>query len=307
MTTTSVPTSTSSASTGMGIGGNVQEYLWTWEGQQLPIPYETLGEGSPVLLLPAFSTVSTRAEMRSLAERLAPEFQVTVPDWPGFGQSPRPPLDYRPALYHQFLQDFIRAIFQTPIAVVAAGHAAGYTMRLVQQQPQAFAKVVLVAPTWRGPLNAMGSPQSLNNLVKQLVRSPLVGQALYKLNTTPSFLSLMYRRHVYSDGDHVTPELVNQRWQVTQQPGARFAPAAFVTGTLDPAMSQADFLAWFQPLAIPLRVIIGEQTPPKSLAEMEAIASLPGVETQRLPGSLGLHEEHAEVLAASILPFLKQG
>lgn len=243
--------------------------------------------------------------MRGLAERLASQFQVTVLDWPGFGQSPRPPLDYRPALYHQFLQDFVKAVFKTSISVVAAGHAAGYTMRLAQQ-PQVFSRVVLVAPTWRGPLTTMSSPRSLSYLVKQLVRSPLVGQALYKLNTTPSFLSLMYRRHVYSDATKVTPEFVDRRWRTTQQPGARFAPAAFVTGALDPVVSREDFLAWFQPLPMPLMLIIGEQTPPKSEAEMEALACLPGVEVQRLTGSLGLHEEHSDILARSILPFLEQ-
>lgn len=215
--------------------------------------------------------------MRGLAEHLASQFQVTLLDWPGFGQSPRLPLDYRPALYDQFLRDFVRTGFDCPVAVVVAGHAAGYVMHLAQQ-PQTFSKIVLVAPTWRGPLTTMGGPRSLNRLVNQLVRSPLLGQALYKLNTTPSLLSLMYRCHVYSDATKVTPEFVNRRWQTTQQPGARFAPAAFVTGDLDPVISREDFLARFQPLTLPLMVIIGEQTPPKSQAEMEALASLPGIE-----------------------------
>ena len=75
-------TSTISAPNTVGIGGTVQEYLWAWEGQQLPIVYETLGEGSPILLLPAFSTASTRAEMRGLAELLSSQFQVVALDWP---------------------------------------------------------------------------------------------------------------------------------------------------------------------------------------------------------------------------------
>ncbi|MFN7657987.1 MAG: alpha/beta hydrolase, partial [Dolichospermum sp.] len=40
-------------------GGKVQEYPWQWENQELRIVYETLGQGSPILLLPAFSSVST--------------------------------------------------------------------------------------------------------------------------------------------------------------------------------------------------------------------------------------------------------
>lgn len=293
----------SPASKASCFGGEVKEYLWTWQGQQLRIVYETLGQGTPVLLLPAFSTVSTRGEMAGLAKLLSPHFQVVAVDWLGFGQSSRLPLDYRPQLYHDFLRDFVNN--HTSIAVVAAGHAAGYVMQLAATGSAVFSKIVLVAPTWRGPLTVMGANEQIAGTVRQAVRSPLLGQALYKLNTTPSFLRLMYQRHVYTDATKLTPDFINQKWQITQQPGARFAPAAFVTGALDPVKNQADFLAWFQPLPAPTLVVIGEQSPAKSKAEMEALASLSGVQALKLPGSLGLHEEYADQLAEIVLSFLK--
>src|SRR4028119_1428962 len=88
-------TSMPPASTESGIGGVAKKYLWTWEGQPLTVAYETLGEGTPVLMLPAFSTVSTRGEMRGIAERLSSQFQVVTLDWPGFGQSERPSIEDR--------------------------------------------------------------------------------------------------------------------------------------------------------------------------------------------------------------------
>src|SRR6476469_8546126 len=100
---------TSTPATQTEIGGTVQQYLWNYQGQEFAIAYETLGQGVPILLLPAFSTVSTRAEMAGLAQRLAAEFQVTAIDWLGFGASDRPPVNYEPAVYHQLLQDFVRA------------------------------------------------------------------------------------------------------------------------------------------------------------------------------------------------------
>ncbi|MBD1837735.1 alpha/beta hydrolase [Coleofasciculus sp. FACHB-501] len=301
-------TSTISALSTVGIGGTVQEYLWTWEGQELPIVYETLGKGSPILLLPAFSTVSTRAEMRGLAELLSSQFQAVALDWPGFGRSSRLPLNYQPALYHQFLQDFVKNVFDTPIAIIAAGHAAGYAMQLAQQQPPVLSRIVLAAPTWRGPFpTMMGKKQGWFGTLRNVVRSPILGQALYKLNTTESFISLMYRRHVYVEPDSLTPSRLEQKLQTAHQPGARFAPAAFITGGLDPVNHRDDFLAWFQPLPLPVMVVIGEQAPPKSKAEMEAMANVPGVQTLRLPGSLGLHEEYADAVGAAILPFLMSG
>lgn len=293
-----------SSSSASCFGGEVKEYPWTWQGQQLRVVYETLGEGTPVLLLPAFSTVSTRGEMAGLAKLLSKQFQAVAVDWLGFGQSSRLPLDYRPQLYHQFLRDFVRDIFPSQIAVVAAGHAAGYVMHLAASIAP-FSQIVLVAPTWRGPLTVMGANQQITGTVRRAVRSPFLGQFLYKLNTTPWFLRLMYKRHVYTDATKLTPDFIEHKWQITQQPGARFAPAAFVTGTLDPAQKQADFQAWFQPPPAPVLVVIGEQSPSKSRQEMEALAKLPGVQTLTLPGSLGLHEEYSAQLAEVILPFLQ--
>lgn len=61
-----------------------------------------MGSGRPVCLLPAFSTVSSREEMRPLARHLAAAgFACTLLDWPGFGESTRGNLPYGPALYRK--------------------------------------------------------------------------------------------------------------------------------------------------------------------------------------------------------------
>ena len=52
-------------------------------------------------------------------------------------------------------------------------------------------------------------------------------------------------------------------------------------------------------------VIRGEETPSRSLAEMEALSALPGVETARIPrGKLSVYEEFPDAVAAAIEPFL---
>lgn len=287
------------------LGGTVRQYSWIfWQGQSIAVTYEALGQGSPVLLLPAMSTVSTREEMTEIAKALSAHFQVTTLDWPGFGESDRSALTYSPALYRQFLQDFVQAVYQEPVIAIAAGHAAGYVMQLAQQQPTLWARIVLIAPTWRGPLPTMGASAQVAGIVRQMVRAPLLGQFLYALNTQPAFLRWMYQRHVYSDPTHLTPELLTHKYQITQHPGARFAPAAFVTGGLDPAQSRAEFLGCFQSLSIPILTIIPEQAPPKSKAEMEVLTRLPGIQIQRLPGTLGMHEEFAAEVAQVVFPFL---
>jgi pimeloyl-ACP methyl ester carboxylesterase len=280
-------------------------YQWNWQAQPVAITYETAGTGPPILLLPSFSTVSSRTEMAGLAKYLTPQFQVTSVDFPGFGDSDRSSLDYAPALYRQFLTDFLRDIYTTPVAIIAAGHAAGYAIEQAARVPNCVAKLILVAPTWRGPLPTMARGQKpWLKLVRDLIRTPIIGQFLYQLNTTPSFLGFMYRRHVYANPTHLTADVLTQKRQLTQQPGARFGAAAFVTGGLDPYLDRETAIADLQSLNIPVILAIGESSPPKSKAEMLALAEVAGVTSFTLPGTLGLHEEYPSELYTVIEPFL---
>lgn len=61
------------------IGGSVHTYQWRYQGQEFPLAYETRGQGTPVLLLPAFSTVSTRGEMSGLADCLPTNRERDLP------------------------------------------------------------------------------------------------------------------------------------------------------------------------------------------------------------------------------------
>ena len=294
----------SSIATNTSVGGTVEQFSWSWQQQGFTITYETLGQGNPILLLPAFSTVSTRTEMAEIAHLLAHHYRVFALDWLGFGESERPPLNYQPSLYEQLLTDFVLSHFEQPIIIIAAGHAAGYALKLASYYPESVAKIVLIAPTWRGPLRVMGVPTGMRKLVKNLVRAPILGKFLYYLNTTPAFLRLMYRRHVYVDETKLTPEFITHKRKITQAQGARFASVAFVSGEIDPIESRSEAFCLIESLAQPILTIIAEQSPPYSKAEMEALANLTNVITVRLSGTLGIHEEYPETVIAAIQDFI---
>jgi hypothetical protein len=53
-------------------------------------------------------------------------------------------------------------------------------------------------------------------------------------------------------------------------------------------------------------LVYGAETPPKSRAEMEALAALPGVRAVRLPqGKLSVHEEFPDATMEVVASFLK--
>jgi hypothetical protein len=55
---------------------------------------------------------------------------------------------------------------------------------------------------------------------------------------------------------------------------------------------------------MPILVLIGADSPPKSLGEMQSMAELPGVTSRTLSGTLGMSEESAHLVAAEILQWV---
>ena len=286
-------------------------FAWGWRGTPIPVGYEVSGPAGaePILMLPAMSTVSTRDELRALAHHLGSR-RCIITDWPGFGDTARPRLDYDRALCRGFLEALVaqlRSELKSPgFPVLACGHAAGYAIDLEARQPGTFTHLVLIAPTWRGPLPTMMSGRKpIQGRIRSLIHTPVIGELLYRLNVSRPVVRMMYRRHVFADPAFLTNDLIADRMGLTRQPGARFASACFVTGALDPFDDRASFLAAARRVQGPMLMLYGPDTPPKSRAEMEALADLPGIESRLLDrGTLGMAEELAGDVAPLIDGFL---
>jgi pimeloyl-ACP methyl ester carboxylesterase len=113
--------------------------------------------------------------------------------------------------------------------------------------------------------------------------------------------------HVYADCGFLAGERLREKLAVTRASGARFASVRFVTGRLDPLRSRDEFLDLARRAAAPILLTYGAETPPRSRAEMEALAALPNVRTVQLPrGKLGVHEEFPDAAVEAITPFLRE-
>jgi pimeloyl-ACP methyl ester carboxylesterase len=278
---------------------------WNWRGQTIRLGTDASGTGLQVLLLPALSSISTRHEMRPLQERLARRYSTLSVDWPGFGDAARPQVDWRPDAYSAFLSLLLGEVIPHPHAVVAAGHAAGYALKHAANAPQA--RLVLLAPTWRGPLpTVMGGERPWFERLCRLVDLPGLGPAIYRLNVNPFVVRRMGAGHVYSDLAFLDEARLREKLAVTRAPGARFASVRFVTGQLDPLASRDEFLELARRAAARVLVVYGAETPPRSRAEMEALAALPGIRSVRLPrGKLAVHEEFPDATAEVVEEFLR--
>ncbi|GJP62692.1 hypothetical protein CLOP_g19724 [Closterium sp. NIES-67] len=326
----SVAAEAAAQSEGKGANKSREKRSWTWQranGQPSIeinyVVYPTSGSDPPeslVLFLPTFSDVSTVDEWDHVASDVAalppPSSaaggrQVATLDWPGFGESERPALEYTATIMEDFVVDFVNFIgANRRVVLVGAGHAPVAALKAVADgRLKAAGKggsvdvqaVVAVAPTWAGPLPIVfGHTEQMRPryaIFRSLVRSPGLGWALYRFAlTSPRNMRQQYLSHVYADADNVTPSLLDARTGITRRPGARFAPASFVSGLLDSVKSREEFVGLFagaEDAGVKAYVVASKGSPRRSKAEMQAAKGAPGVAGfLEVEGALLPHEEY---------------
>jgi pimeloyl-ACP methyl ester carboxylesterase len=208
-------------------------------------------------------------------------------------------------VYVQYLRHVLTQVAPHPFATVAAGHAAGYALRAAADAPHATGRLCLVAPTWRGPLpTMMNGRRDVGERIARAAEWPLVGPLLYRLNVNGATMRMMARGHVYSDPNWLSGDRLAQKMAVVTAPGAWSASIRFVTGLLDPLPDSAAFQDAAQRVQVPILVICGAATPPRSKAEMQGLARFAHVKLVELvAGKLAVHEEFPDAVAEQILAF----
>ena len=252
------------------------------------------------LLLPALSTVSSRSEWHQFAKSINKKIKLVSFDWPGFGDSDRPAIKYDFQVLRTALNavlDYVQNNTTGQISVIAAGHAASVALAIADERSKQWKQLVLVAPTWRGPLPTMtGWKPSQFKWLRQLVSLPVIGSILYRFNTSRAVLKLMLRRHVWVKPCMFTSEAVQQQQQLSRKKGARFASVSFVSGGFDPANHRDLWLSMAEQLSCPLRLVLAGEAPPRSKKEMQELAKTAD-QVLIIKGRLGLHQEFGWELA----------
>jgi hypothetical protein len=160
--------------------------------------------------------------MRALQECLARRYSTFCIDWPGFGDQARPPVDWTPDVYSTFLSFLLTSVVAQPHAIIAAGHAAGFALKQVASETPP--RLVLIAPTWRGPLPTMvGGHRPFFDRLCHLVDAPGLGPFIYWLNVNPFVVRRMGAGHVFVDRAFLAGERLREKLAVVRAPGARFA------------------------------------------------------------------------------------
>ena len=196
----------------------------TFEWRDIDVQYAEAGDPDDpdLVLLSGINAAGSNGEYRNVFDDLAADYHVVAPDLPGFGTSERPPLRYSASLYTEFVRDFL-GTFESP-AVVASSLTGAYLLDVAADLD--LSSVALICPTERG------GPDRITAL-RELLRAPVVGEALFNLLTSKPSIRYFNADHGYYDTDRVTDEWIDYEWQTAHQPNARYAPASFISGFLN--------------------------------------------------------------------------
>jgi pimeloyl-ACP methyl ester carboxylesterase len=272
---------------------------WTWDGDQI---FATeAGTGPLVLLVHGVYAGASSYEYRRLFPLLARDNRVVAFDFLGCGLSDKPKRAYTPDLFVEQIRAAVRTFGGgEPVAVVASSLGAAFAIRAATLEPQLVERVVAICPA--GLAGHLDRENAARRPLTQLVRTPLVGEALYNAMSSRASIAWFLRRDAYGAPDHITPEIVDHYYAVTHQPGARYVPAAFLGGRLT-----CDVARDLPFLSAPLLVLWGEKAPatsPRSEAdEFIRLAKDARLVTFADSGLLP-HEEEPDDVAMTIEAFL---
>ncbi|WP_232688222.1 alpha/beta fold hydrolase [Halobacterium zhouii] len=207
---------------------------YRWRG--FDVAYTEAGdpEDPDVVCLHGVHAAASTAEFDAILDALAADHHVLAPDLPGFGCSDRPPVAYTSTLYESFLADFLADTADDPV-VLGSSLAGGWAAAALGADGVDASRLVLVCPTAdTGPLRPW---------VRRLFRSPVLGTGLFNALVSKPSLRAFDERDAFYRAANVPDELLDHQWRTAHQPNARFAPASFVSGYLDPTVNLGRELA----------------------------------------------------------------
>lgn len=217
---------------------------YRWRG--FDVAYTEAGdpEDPDLLLVHGINAAASSHEFRHVIDDLAEEFHVLAPDLPGFGRSDRPALLYSGTLYTDFVADFARDLTEDA-GCVASSLSGAYAA--VAAREVSFRELVLVCP--------VASTASRRRVwVRSLLRAPVVGEALFNVMVSKPAIRYFLHDHGFANAGRVSEEWVEYDWTTAHQPGARYAPASFVSGFLD---LDVDLAAVLSDLEEPVTLVWG--------------------------------------------------
>lgn len=183
--------------------------------------------GRPLVLLHSINAAASAYEVRPLFEHFRRTRTVIAADLPGFGHSERGPRAYTPELYADAIADVVAAEAGGPADVIALSLTSEFAARVAVRRPELVRSLTMISPTGLGP--ARVGVERRTDWIHHALAGDLWRQPLFDALVSRPSLRFFLRRAFVGPIDR---GLLEYAFLTAHQPGAAYAPLAFVSGRL---------------------------------------------------------------------------
>jgi pimeloyl-ACP methyl ester carboxylesterase len=222
------------------------------------------GTGPPALLL--HGTAGSWRNFRAWLPTLLPRAHLLIPDLPGFGDSPAPPVRPRLRTWARLLHALVAELDAPPRTLVGLGMGASVAMAYLEVAAERAQRTPITRLVLHTPAYYPGAIRLAFRWGVRVVGSPPMFAVARRLLSRPDFLD-WYVRHVVQGPD--TPaadaQLLSEDFQRASLPVLR---------GLARDMVRHDFRPLLQTLDTPTLIVVAENDQFVYPAEIERLGSL---------------------------------
>ncbi|WP_246828608.1 alpha/beta fold hydrolase [Neisseria sp. HMSC31F04] len=233
------------------------------------IAYYSVGNtaGRPILLLHGGGVDSALLSWQEVMQKWQDDdYYLIAPDWPGYGASEKPNVNYSIDYYEQFLNQLITSLNLSNPILCGLSMGGAVALQYALHHPQQVKKLVLLAP-WgisrSAPLSGIGkwyAKSRLNRLSYRLCASRWLTR--YLIATT-----------LIGDPQRITPETVDSVRAAALDKDAGKAFQSFQINEISDSQQIGRLLPQLPSLSMPVLLVHGENDPGVPLSDAQAAAS----------------------------------
>src|SRR5919107_2099588 len=169
--------------------------------------------GSPVLLLHGGGYDSASLSYGPIIGPISRSHRVFAPDWPGYGESDKPDLDYTTEYYETVIGRLLDALGLEKVSLVGISMGGAISLGFSLRSPQRVGKLILVDS------HGLGKEVPGRVVSYAVVRLPLLNRLVWAAMGRSRRMIRWSLQSVFHDPQAVTRSLVEEDLQAAKKPG----------------------------------------------------------------------------------------
>jgi pimeloyl-ACP methyl ester carboxylesterase len=206
---------------------------------------------APVLLLHGGGYDSASLSYRHAIDPISEHHRVFAPDWPGYGQSDKPQMEYTTEYYVGFLGHLMDALGLENASLVGISLGGAISLGFSLRSPQRVEKLVLVDSHGLGG-EIPGGVASF-----ALVRLPLLNRLVWAALGRSRKMVEWSLQSVFYDPQIITGNLVDEVHQLVKKPGMGRAWRSWQQNEIRWKGLRTNFVERLNELAVPTLILHG--------------------------------------------------